>query len=193
MFAVFETIPPTGVPITAAELRTRLRLNEQGEDAELDEFLASAVEQFELDALRPVLATGYRQDLSRWPAGVVICGRGGVPSITAVRRYPADGTTESLDPAAWHADISTPPARVYLDSIPPTEHSPVGCVEFTAGWPDPAAVPAVVRTALMLLAGHWYENREAYRDSPFDMHALPAGWWSVVNKFKLGLSGDWGQ
>lgn len=193
MFAVEVVTPPAGVPITPEQLRTRLRLNDPAEDPELAEFLAAAVEQFELDTLRPVLATVYRQYLARWPAGVIVLGRGGVSNVAAVRWYQPDGTLADIAAGDWHADIATPPPRVYLDQIPPGQSSPVGCVEFTAGWPDPAAVPPVVRIALMLLAGHWYENREAYRDSPFEMRTLPAGWWSVVNKFKLGIVGDWGQ
>ena len=32
---------------------------------------------------------------------------------------------------------------------------------FTAGYPDPAHVPSVCKTAIKLLVGQWYENREA--------------------------------
>jgi len=191
MFAVEVITPPAGVPILPEELRNRLRLNEQGEDDELAEFLGAAVEQFELDSNRPVLSTVYRQDLSRWPAGVVILGRGGVTDVAAVRRYLADGTAEDLDQADWYADIATPPARVYLSTVPPVESSPVGCVEFTAGWTSAEVVPKVVRTALMLLAAHYYENREAYTSGTLTQ--VPAGWWPIVNRYKLGVVGDWGQ
>lgn len=197
MYAV-TTTTAGGAPISAEELRARLRLNEQGEDADLDEFLASAVEQFELDTARPVLHTAYRQDLARWPCGPIVLGRGGVTAVTAVRRYLADGSTELLAADRWRADLLTPPARVSLASAPDLVTTdagiavtPVGCVEFAAGWESADVVPSLVRTALMLLAGHWYEHREAYRDG--QLVELPNGWANVVRRYKLGISGPWGQ
>lgn len=191
-------VTPAAAPITAEQLRSRLRINGTSEDADLEEFLAAAVERFEDDTGRPVLATAYRQDLSRWPCGPIVLGRGGVTAVTAVQRYLADGSAEDLDPDQWHADLLTPPARVRLASVPATVTtaagvpvSPVGCVQFTAGWSGAAAVPPQVLTALKLLAGHYYEHREAFTEAK--LTELPAGWARVVSRFKLGLSGDWGQ
>lgn len=209
MYAVEVVTPPAGVPVTAGQLRDRLRLNDQGEDEQLAELLAGAVDLFEEDAKRPVLATVYRQHLSRWPycyrswpewvastdAGRIPLMRGGVTAIAGVYRNLADGTAEAL--TGWAADLRTPPARVRLAAEPDQVLTaaglvvePVGYVEFTAGWENPAAVPAIVRTAIMLLAGHWYENREAYREKALVENEQ--GWGRVVRKYKLGLSGDWG-
>ena len=195
-----EVLAAAAAPITAAALRGRLRLNDSAEDLDLDEFLAAAVERFETDTGRPVLATSYRQTLSKWPCGPIVLGRGGVSAVSAVKRYLADGSTETLAADQWRADLVTPPARVALASTPAAVTtaagipvSPVGCVEFVAGWSTAAAVPKLVRTALMLLAAHWYENREAWRDSAFEMRELPDGWRAVVSRFKVGISGAWGQ
>jgi uncharacterized phiE125 gp8 family phage protein len=201
LYAVTVLTPPEDAPVSAAELRARLRLNDQGEDAELEEMLAAAVELFEHDAQRPVLQTVYRQDLSAWPAsGVIVLGRGGVTAVSTVKRYLADGTASALAADQWRADLLTPPARVRLAAIPESVQtaagipvSPVGYVEFTAGWPAPEDVPAHLRTALKLMAGHFYENREAWRDSAFEMRETPDGWKRVVAKYKLAVSGDWGQ
>jgi hypothetical protein len=43
----------------------------------------------------------------------------------------------------------------------------------------------------MLLAGHWYEHREAYTEKAST--ELPLGWCRVVNRYRSGLTGDWGQ
>ncbi|MDY3558119.1 head-tail connector protein [Gemmata sp. JC673] len=192
-------VTPAAAPVTAAELRDRLRINGTAEDGDLTEFLASAVERFEDDTGRPVLTTGYRQDLAQWPAGgLIVLGRGGVTAVTAVKRYLADGSTETLAADQWRADLLTPPARVQLAAVPARVTtaagiavSPVGCVEFTAGWANAAAVPKQVLTALKLLAGHWYENREAHTEKK--LAELPDGWARVVSRYKLGLSGSWGQ
>lgn len=193
-----EIVTPAVAPIAAAALRTRLRLNDPGEDAELEELLASAAEQFEEEARRPVLATTYRQNLSCWPCGPIVLGRGGVTAVTAVGWYDADGERHDLDADQWRAELLTPPARVSL-LVPPDavtteagiEVATVGYVEFTAGWADAGSVPRRVRTAIMLLAGHWYANREAYHEGT--LNELPQGWRAVIDQYRLGLSGDLGQ
>lgn len=226
MYGLEVITPPAAAPVPAADLRAWLRTSDTAEDALLTDLLGAAVDLFEHDTGRPVLATTYRQYLSRWPGGLytpallqlggyadwtryrpdpwrwpgapLVLGRGGVTAVAAVRRYLADGTTEAIDPAAWHADLATPPARVYLDSSPPVVTtaagvpvSPAGYVEFTAGWPDPASTPTAVKTAVKLLAAHWYTNREAFREGA--MAEVPVGWTRVVARYRTGVSGDWGQ
>jgi uncharacterized phiE125 gp8 family phage protein len=34
------------------------------------------------------------------------------------------------------------------------------CVTYKAGWTTAALVPQTIRQAMLLLIGHWYENRE---------------------------------
>lgn len=225
MYGLQVITPPATDPVAAADLRAWLRLNDASEDGLLAELLAGAVDLFENDTNRPVLATVYRQHLGRWPfgqavpggpfpagaavyeaavaglvrpwyPGQIVLGRGGVTAVAGVYRYLADGSTEAL--AGWTADVSTPPARVSLSAVPApvltaagVPVSPVGYVEYTAGWADAASVPKVVVTALKLLAGHWYQNREAHTTDK--LNELPDGWRRVVGRYKLGISGDWGQ
>lgn len=197
MYAVAVHTAPASRPLTAAELRAHLRLNDAAEDAQLEEWIDAAADQFEADARRPVLATVYRQHVTRWPAELAL-GRAGVTAVGSVVRTLADGSPETV--TGWSADLHTPPARVRLGTVPdPVADaqgrtvSPAGYVEFTAGWADAAAVPKGVRAALKLLAAHYYENREAFRNQSFEMRELPLGWAAVVARYKLGLAGDWGQ
>ncbi len=199
MYGIEVVTPPASLPVPAVDLRTHLRLNDAAEDGELAEFVGAAVDRFEADTRRPVLATVYRQSLAAWPGGLeVALGRGGVTAVAAVRRFTGDDTTEDL--AGWGVDLKTPPARVVLAALPdPVEHpdgrplSPVGYVQFTAGWPSPAAVPKDVKVAIKLLAAHFYRNREAFKDSAFEMRQLPSGWAAVCAHHKLALTGDWDQ
>ena len=199
MFNVEATTTPSQ-PLVAGDLRTHLRLNDQGEDTQLTEFLAAAVERFEDDTRRPVLSTTYRQYLTKWPADLsIVLGRGGVTSVTAVKKYAADGTTTS-DVTGYLADLKTAPVRVVLPDAPDELETSagvplqtVGYVEFVAGWANAAAVPKAVLVAIKMLAAHWYEQREAYRDSAFEMRTTPDGWARIVARYRLGLSGDWDQ
>lgn len=195
MYQITVTTPPAGVPVTAAELREHLRLNDAAQDALLTEFLAAAVDQFEQVTRRPVLTTAYRQHFAYW-ANPIVLGRAGVTVVSAVTRVLLSGTEPV---ASWVADLGTPPARVTLtgDRPPHLFHpnglavSPAGYVDFAAGWPDAAAVPRGVRVAVKLLAGHYARHREAFTDGR--LAELPAGWESLVAPYKLGVQGGWGQ
>lgn len=200
-----EATTAPGTLLTAAELRAYLRLNDQGEDSKLAELLGAAVELFEDSTRRPILTRTYRQYLGRWPCvrlqdlgrNWVILGRGGVTAVNAVMAYGADGASTSAV-ANWYADIRTAPARVILGTAPnvPTNAvglavSPVGYVEFVAGWANTAAVPAAVKVAVKSLAAHWYYNPEAYTEK--SLEEVAQGWARVVAQYRLGLMGEWGQ
>lgn len=196
MYGIRVHTPPASGPVTAAGLRAHLRLNDTAEDSQLSEWLAAAVERFEADTNRPVLSTTYVQDLSRWPCIPIVLGRGGVTSVAEVGRYLADGSTEVL--TGYVVDLKCPPAFVKLAGTPEVAEtddglavSPVGYVRFVAGWANAAAVPSEVTVALKMLAGHWYQHREAFEAG--ELKEVPNGWARVVNKYKLGISGDWGQ
>lgn len=198
MYAIDVVTAPTALPVTVAELRDWLRLNGTAEDDQLELLLWAAVERFEADTRRPVLETEYRQWCSRWPcSGKVVLGRGGITEVTSVGKLLANDTLAAV--TGWRADVRTPPARVILppglvaataDDGRPVE--PAGCVLFTAGWANAAAVPKAVKVAVRLLAAHWYEHREAFRDGGA-LTETPAGWEAVTNPYRLMLSGDWGQ
>lgn len=198
MYSVEVHTAAASAPVTAAELRAWLRLNDSAEDATLTELLAAAVERFEDDTRRPVLPTVYRQYLDRWPVGCeIVLGRGGVTAVASVSRYLADGTTTEAV-TGYLANLRTPPARVVLAGLPAEVETaagvavrPVGFVQFSAGWANAAAVPRAVLVALKSLAGHWYENREAFTER--DLGPTAEGWGRVVTGHRLGLSGDWGQ
>lgn len=55
-------------------------------------------------------------------------------------------------------------------------------VTFSAGAEDPADIPQPIRTAILLLVAHWYQNREAVGDGT--SAALPLGVDALVAPFR---------
>lgn len=214
-------IEPTTTPgalFDPSELLSYLRMPDMGESSQLTEFIAAAVERFEDETRRPVLATTYRQYFKRWPRPMnvgtgypgamtfadgysgpisfaegyplaLILGRGGVTSVAGVYRYLVDGSTAAI---AYTADLKTVPVRCILTALPQIlPVSPVGYIEFTAGWANAGAVPKTVKVAIKSLAAHWYRNPEAFSEKA--LVGIEQGWKRVVDQHRLGLMGDWGQ
>lgn len=189
MYGIEVVTPAASLPLSAADLRERLRLNSSAEDSLLAKFIQTAVDRFEAATSRPVLSTVYRQHVNRWPSPLVL-GRGGVTAVGSVVTYTAAGAESTI--TGWRAVLKVVPACiVFPDGSPACSFTPAGYVQFTAGWANAAAVPAEVVTAIALLAGHYYECREAFRGD--DLAATPAGWDAITRHYKLGLTGDWGQ
>lgn len=179
-------------PVTAAQLRAYLRLNDASEDELLGELTVAAAERFEDDTLRPVLARNYRQFFEAWNLKTIL-GRAGVTAVTGVKQLLADGSTANVN---YVADLQTAPNHIRIDAYPAVIFSasgipisPVGYFEFTAGWANAAAVPRSVLVALKSLAGHWYENREAFTERA--LGALEQGWDRLISQHKLGIRGGW--
>lgn len=194
MYNLTVITPASSVPVAVADLRVHLKLNDTTEDATLADLLSAAVNQFEDECRRPILPTRYRQTLAAWPDRMIVLGRGNASTVHGLWAYTdTAGTAVAVPGSDWFPSLLVYPSRVVLNRKPdiPANADAVGYLEFTAGWPDAASVPAEVKLALKLLAAHWYANPEAYTEKKLD--DLPAGWCRCISKFKHMLQGDWGQ
>jgi hypothetical protein len=124
---------------------------------------------------------------SSWP---VVLPRADVIAVTAITYVDVDGTTRTLDPSAYQVVTGAPgfvlPA--YGLSWPSTRYQPESVtIDFTAGYGDTAAdVPNVAKSAIKLLLGHLYENREATVTSSIGLREAPLGVKTLVALL------DWG-
>jgi uncharacterized phiE125 gp8 family phage protein len=181
--------PPTAEPVTRPELIAQLRLNDSaGLEGELDRAITAARDLFEKQTARAVLPTTFRQFCNGFGDGIELQA-GPVSSIVQVQYLDPIGSLQTL--GGLELDNASIPAVAYLPGgnypgLSERIRRPVR-VDFIAGWPNADAVPKLVKLAILLLAAHYYENREAYRDSAFEMRLLPSGWARVVELHKTGL------
>ena len=104
--------------------------------------------------------------------------------MTSIKYKDAAGDESTLSSANYVVDTDSQPGRIRLTSAgswPGGTLYPASAirVRFTAGYGDaPAAVPYNLRMAVLLLAGHYYEHREATQDGrpaapiPFGVQSL---------------------
>jgi uncharacterized phiE125 gp8 family phage protein len=180
--------PAASLPVTLAELKSHLQLNRSDDDTDLTLFLASAIETWEFETKRPAIATVYRQH-THFPAfrNPLRLGRGKVTALGSITYTDAAGSSATL--ADQRNDFHGPIGLIYpptggWPAVDPAAIRPVK-VQYTAGWANAAAVPADVKVAIRMLAAHWYGNRDAFRDSAFDMRETPEGFRRVCNKYRL--------
>ena len=117
---------------------------------------------------RSFVNTTWTLTLDSWP-GTILLPRNPVSAVganTVVKYYDTAGSQQTLAAAAYTLDTTSIVARLvpaYGYSWPSTQGRIAALeVAFVAGYGAAAtAVPDAIRTAIKMLAAHWYENREA--------------------------------
>lgn len=96
-------------------------------------------------------------------------------SVTSIQYVDTDGDTQPLDTDQYRVDIGNQPGRIteaYNVSWPATRDITNAVVlTYSAGYGTAAEVPDVIKAAIKLLVGHWYEHRESVSDIP--LHVVP--------------------
>lgn len=170
-----------------AEVKLAVRYNlGAAEDAAFNRYLSTARELFELRTGRPVLPATFRQWFGSFDALELV--RGDVLGVEAVTYLDADQAEQDLD--GWQLDAAELPAVVYLPgggypAVTDRRRLPVW-VDYTAGYPNEAAIPAAVVTAVQLVAAHLYRFREATTEAA--LKELPIGFGTICDLFDTGLT-----
>lgn len=158
--------PPTGDLVSLDLLKRQCRVDGADEDALLGAYLATAVAW--LDGWggllgRAILSQTWAVDACS--SGVVLLP---MPDVVAARADYGDGE----DPVALALRLGPAGVSVTVDAA---------CrVSFDCAMPEPRL--AVARQAVLILAAHWYANREAVGTS--SLAELPFGARSLVQSLR---------
>ncbi len=162
--AIRVVTEPAAEPVVLSDVKLHLRVDESNsEENNLITALIVAARQWcENYTGRPIGVQTIEETFSGFPP-VPFIGLKYRPinSIEAVNYTDAHGTTETLDANSYVQDTSA--GCVVLKpglnwpSFEPYIIEPVK-VRYTAGY---TTVPQTIKQAILLLVGHWYENREA--------------------------------
>lgn len=165
--------PPT-LPVTLAEAKVHLREDGADEDALIGALIAAAYSHAEK-------WTGTTFAPSTWDyvapafAARIALPKAPVTSIESITYFDPDDVSQVLTAADYRLDSER--GIVTAASAWPAvfDRSDAVTVRFVAG----AGVPPEVHTAMLLLIGHWFHNREAVADGA--SQALPLGVDALLN------------
>ena len=159
---------PTQLPVTLDELKRHLRIFHGDENDTLLSNLEAAVAY--LDGYKGVLGSCIMSQVWELAYDAFPCGPIKIPlgplisvdSVTYDDQNGAPNTVSSIDYyvdtynwGGWVVPVSTFSWPTTLDAIN------VVRIRFTAGYATQALVPASLKQAIKLLAGHWNEHRES--------------------------------
>lgn len=163
MLAPVLVTPPTDLPITLEEAKLHLRVSHDEEDGLIENLIRAATQHVDgwTGVLgRAVMPQTWRQDFDGWSCLRLLLNP--VREIESVTYRDSDGNQQTLDPAVYTLRVDD--GGAYVDLAPgqswPAVASSVDAVSVTyeAGYDE---APAPIRQAMLLLIGHWYDNRQA--------------------------------
>lgn len=204
------TSAPTEVGIDLEELKAQLSITGSANDARLMRIASAALTFTERYINRALITRTYLYKLDRFGA----CNRGDTDdfwyqplgmseraspfivlpyppliSVTSVKYYDDDGVLQTISSSNYQVDTTNEPGRIapvygYTWPYPGVRLNPIEIV-YTAGYGTLfSTIPADLRHAIMMLIGHFNENREA--TLPMSVETVPLGYDDIVAQYKLG-------
>ena len=149
--------------LTTQEAKDYLRLETDADDALVARQVASATRYVQDLCWSAFCPQQWELVLDAFPCGTVInLERGPLISVDSVKYRDENGTEQTF--YDYWQDTARKPGRVLLketSSWPTTERRPDAVrVRFTVGFASAAAVPPELKSAILMVVAHLYENRE---------------------------------
>lgn len=181
------TVQPASEPVTLAEFKAHQRIDGSDEDDLLQGYLAAARQACELEARRAFVTQTLQLTLDNWPCTAhLTLPRPPLQSVSGVIYVDNAGASHTMSAADYIVDASSEPGRIWLaygkswpsETLQP---GPAITISFVAGYGSPVDVPPIYKQAILLTAGHYYENREEITVQPgLTILRLPAGAQSLL-------------
>lgn len=177
---------PAVEPISATEVKLRLRIDHVTDDTPIDEMIGVARQYVEEMTDRQCVLATRSLILDGFWTGALEIPR--APLKTASIKYlDTDGALQILASSVYTVDIDSIPGRIYLaygQSWPATRGiSKSVTITFTCGEASAAEVPAGLKQIIYLLVGHLYENREA--TSIVELKTVPMAVDALIAQYKV--------
>jgi uncharacterized phiE125 gp8 family phage protein len=158
---------PAAAPVLLAEVKAQLRIEHPDDDLMIDRLIKTAVAYTDAKG-----ALGHAMITQKWgqwvnsvPPQYVRLAMGPLIEVTAVKYYDIDGALQTDTLSNYEitgTDFTTRIGPKSGFNWPVTQDRADAIrIEYTAGYgATSASVPETLRHAMMLLIGHWYDNRE---------------------------------
>ena len=176
---------PAVEPVSLTEAKSHLRVDITDDDALITALITAARQMAEEISRRALITQTWKYILDAWPKGdELTLPLPPLQSVASITYKDKDGNSATFSSGSYIVDADCEPGRVVLAygaTWPSTTLYPAGAitVQFTAGYGDSASdVPQAIRQAMLLMIGHWYENREQVtvgavaREIPLGVEAL---------------------
>lgn len=157
------TAGPAEEPVTLAEARAFLRLDDTGEDTLVTALITAARATLEAETRCAFVTQNWRLMLDCFPEETILLPLAPVSAVTTISLLARTEPDEVLSETLFDFDLGSEPPRIWRASgaaWPTAKRRVAGIViDFTAGYGGMGSVPQPLKQAVLMLVAHWYETR----------------------------------
>lgn len=182
------TTPPALEPLKLSEAKLHLAELANDNDALINSLILVAREYCENETGLALINRGLKLTLDDFKSCIEI-PKPPLVSVETVEYVDTDGVTQLLADTLYRIDAESSPGRLtpaYGESWPSVR--PVTnavSIKYTAGYgADRSAVPMPIKQAMLLLIGHYYQNREI-TVTGLTLTALPMAVDALLNQYRI--------
>lgn len=181
------TTPPSAEPITLAEVKAHLRLDDGNEDALLSSLITTAREHLERTTGLCLIAQSWRLCIDLWPRdGILQIVKHPVQAIENITVYDHAGAPVEVLLEDHLLDGEARPARLWLRNPPVPGQVMNGIeIEFVAGFGETGVdVPDSLKQAMLLHVAHMFAYRGvvSLEQQPA---GVPDGYERLIGAYRL--------
>ncbi|HDZ21933.1 hypothetical protein LCGC14_0714600 [marine sediment metagenome] len=158
----------TDEPVSLADAKKHLNYDDTADDVYIRGLIAAARAHAEMFTRLKFINATYDWSMPAWPTFPMRLTEwplAPLSSVTSIKYVDGDGTTQTWAASNYVVQTGLKPGVIELAfnvTLPTTRSQPNAVtVRYVAGYGDIDDVPADARLAMLMLLGHWYENREA--------------------------------
>lgn len=188
------TTEPTSEPILLADAKTHLHVDHNEEDLLINILIQSAREIIEQRTNRSLITQTRTLKLDYFPRllspegwGQITLPYGPVSALTSIYYYNESEQNTLLASSDYWTDFTSNLPRVIVKNSWPSTYDMPNAVTvlYVAGYGTASIVPRPLISAMYLVLGHLYENREQVGDV---RHELPFGVDHLISPYVLEQS-----
>ena len=185
-----RTSAPAVEPVSVAEARAHLRVDSTAEDALIAGLISAAREWVEQSTRRSLITQTWRLRLEELDDDECIeLPRPPLQSVSSFVYVDSAGNSQTWASSNYLVSTDCEPGElsvVFGEVWPPIrEQEDAVTITYVAGYgATGASVPAPLKTAILLLVGHWYANRETVNIGNI-MSVLPFTVESLISPYRV--------
>lgn len=187
---------PDKLAVDLDDIKIHLRVSHTDEDPYIQSLIQTATQSVEIISMHKMITQTWDLYLDEFPdKDHVEIPWPPLQSVSAIYYTPQGSSKQTWDAGNYVVDNVGIPGQVVLANAatwPSDLLVPVNGVQiqFICGFgDDPGDVDQRARQAIMLLVGHYYENREAVTPNRADL--LPQGVHNLCLDMRMQAKGEW--
>lgn len=157
---------PSAEPITLAEAKANLRVNNTVENDLISSYIVAARKWIENYTWRPLITQTWTlfydfSDVQNIKNNTIVISKNPVQSISSIKYYDNTNTLVTLDSSTYYTDLGGDIASINFIQQLPTMYNRINAlqIEFVCGYGLAGAVPDNIKAAIYLLVTSFYDNR----------------------------------